>query len=301
MSQNFNFTVIIPHHTKSSTDLLKRAVNSIPNDETIQILIVDNSPININNNIFEKRVNVKILYSDKKKGAGHARNIGLQHAKGKWLLFLDADDFFTNNAFKIFEKHLKSSYDIIFFKSTSCYSDTLKTADRHQPYNEIIDKYIIDRDEYNLRFFHEPPWSKLIKRDFINEKDILFDEVLASNDVIFSLKTGIAANKIAIDENIVYCITVNKGSLTNTISLENIESRFYVFIRKNEMLKANGFKKDSSVMFFILSSMKFGAVPFIQMFWKALITGNLFVGYNRWFKTLLISRRSKRKAYKVKK
>ncbi|MCK9499264.1 MAG: glycosyltransferase [Bacteroidales bacterium] len=300
MPTSYHFTVIIPHHTKSGVVLLERSVNSIPDDESIQILVIDNSPASINQNLFKTRSNVKVLFSDRTKGAGHARNVGLQHSKGKWILFLDADDFFLNDAFNIVRKYIQSSYDIIFFKPTSCYSDTFETANRHIAYAKIIDNYLCNKDDYKLRCSFPVPWSKMIKKDFLKNNGILFDETPASNDVIFSLKTGLAANTIFADKAEIYCITVTKGSITNTISLKNIESRFDVSILKNKILKANGYKKDTSVMLFILSSIRFGIIPFSKLFFKALITGNLFIGYNRWFKTLLKTNKNKNTAYKVK-
>lgn len=112
-----NFSIIIPHHTKTDTILLERAVDSVPDKDQIQILVIDNSPLPIDTNLFVKRKNVEILFSDKSKGAGHARNVGIENAKGNWLLFLDADDFFVKGAFDVFKKHYDSSVDIVFFGS----------------------------------------------------------------------------------------------------------------------------------------------------------------------------------------
>ena len=76
------------------------------------------------------KINTFILYSDNKYGAGGARNLGLKNARGKWLLFLDSDDFFLNTAFTVFDKYLNSSYDVIYFKLTSIFSATGEIADR---------------------------------------------------------------------------------------------------------------------------------------------------------------------------
>lgn len=296
---NIFYTVIIPHYSKTDTRLLERAVNSIPNYPNIQVLVVDNSPIAIDANLFENRENVHILFSDKTKGAGHARNIGIDNAKGKWMLFLDADDFFVEGAFDVFKKHYDSSVDIVFFKMTSVLSDTMETADRHKSYEKMLDNYFSNKDEYPLRCSFPQPWSKLVRTQLVKNNNILFDEVPASNDVMFGLKIGLVAESIYVDNEVVYCVTVQKGSLTNTISLENIESRFNVTIRKNELLVKSGYKRSGSVMLFILSSMKFGIKPFFRLFYKALVTQNLFVGYDRWFKTFLSKKHLQNQEYKI--
>lgn len=299
MNNNYTFSVIVPHYTIGDTDLLERAIKSIPDDDYIQILVIDNSPVCINDRLFDHRKNVRILYSDKKGGAGLARNVGLKHAEGRWLLFLDADDFFTENAFDILRKFMYSSYDIIFFNMTSCYSDTLEIATRHGTYSKIIDNYLLDKDEYGLRCSYPSPCAKMIRSEFVREKNILFDEVPASNDVMFSLKIGLAANSIYADSHVIYNATIRKGSLTNVISLRNIESRFSVIMRKNKMLREHGFKKDSSVMFYVVCSMKYGFIPFLRLFTRALISGDLFIGYDRWMKTLSRTIHDNESSYKT--
>lgn len=281
-----NYSIIIPHFTSSDTSLLERAVNSIPQRDDIEIVVVDNSLLPIDSNLFNSRKNVSVLYSDNTKGAGGARNVGIENSKGKWLLFLDADDFFTENAFNAFDKYLDSNFDIVFFKMTSCYSDTYEKADRHNVYAGIVDKYIINKDEYNLRYKFSSPCAKMINSEFVKVNKIFYDEVPASNDVIFALKIGLKANLIFADNSEVYCATINRGSITRTTSLKNIESQFDVRIRKNKMLKENGFKKDASLIFVILKSRKYGFKIFAKLLYKTIITGNLFVGCNNWLSTL---------------
>ena len=88
---HYDFTVIIPF--RDCTELLERAIDSIPDDTRIQVLAIDNSLVPLQNDYFtDQRMNVEILYADNTKGAGHARNVGLENAKGKWVLFLDADE-----------------------------------------------------------------------------------------------------------------------------------------------------------------------------------------------------------------
>lgn len=77
MRSPYHFTIIIPHYTKSNTSLLERAVSSIPDDEHLQVLVVDNSPLPIDANLFDKRKNVGIIFSGTREEAVHANNIGI--------------------------------------------------------------------------------------------------------------------------------------------------------------------------------------------------------------------------------
>lgn len=300
MNKSYRFTIIIPHYTKSGTTLLERAVSSIPNDKYIQVLIIDNSPMPINSDIYNNRKNIQILYSDNAKGAGHARNVGLDNARGKWLLFLDADDFFVKGAFDIFEEYYTSSNDILFFKMTSVISNTMEIATRHKMYNKIIDDYFITNNEYDLRCSHPSPCAKMVRTKLVKDNNIYFDEVPSRNDVVFGLKIGLAAKNIGVDTRVVYCSTLLKGSITTTINLKNIESIVDVNIRKNKMLKLNGYKKSESVMYPIITSLRYGIKPFSKLFFKALITNNLFVGYNRWLRTFIKRKHLKNREYQIK-
>lgn len=294
-----NYSIIIPHFTREGTEMLSRAVSSIPIREDIEVVIVDNSLNPISPSLFDDNKMVTILYSDNKRGAGGARNDGLKRASGEWLLFMDADDFFTENAFNSFDSFIDTDNDIIFFKPTSCYSDTLELADRHYVFCKEIDEYFITGDEFDLRCNEfDVPWAKMFRADFIRENKIDFEEVPASNDVMFSLKTGLNAKKITASEDVVYCVTVTKGSITNVVSLRNLESIFNVKIRKNALLVKNGHKRLCSVANTIRKSAKYGLGIFFRFLWTALITGNLFVGYRRWFKTIL-SYKKRNKEYLI--
>ena len=103
----YNYSIIIPFRDKF--DLLHIAVNSIPDREDMQIILIYNG-----NNTFPmkekpKCSNATITYLESSaiKGAGHARNVGLKEVKGRYILFLDADDYFTPGAFDYFDKYIQ--------------------------------------------------------------------------------------------------------------------------------------------------------------------------------------------------
>ncbi|KAA6303909.1 putative glycosyltransferase EpsJ, partial [termite gut metagenome] len=132
MEKAINYSIIIPH--KNIPDLLRRCLNSIPRREDIQIIVVDdNSDSNIVD--FEHFPGmgepcVEVVFTKEGKGAGYARNVGLSKAKGKWLLFADADDFFCEFLLQNIDKYLNANVDVVYFKAQSVDSDTLLPADR---------------------------------------------------------------------------------------------------------------------------------------------------------------------------
>ena len=91
-----DYSIIIPH--KNTPELLNRLLNTIPEDDCIQVVVVDdNSNPSLKPLSFRKNVEVILLDANQSKGAGKARNVGIERAVGKWLLFADSDDFFVEN------------------------------------------------------------------------------------------------------------------------------------------------------------------------------------------------------------
>lgn len=240
-------SIIIPHFNSSKS--LIRLLKSIPKDRDIEILVIDDQSNTEELNgiyISTEYKYIKLLKNNKEKSAGSCRNIGLKAAKGKWILFADADDFFVRDAFDILKKFENSEKDIIFFKPISCYSDTLLPAERHKIFGNLIDKYLEDKSIEKLediKYKFIVPWSKLIRKSLIDKNKIFFNEVLASNDIMFSLKSSFKSKEIEISDEVIYCVTVHKGSLTMNMNKKIFYSRADVHQRKNIYLKEIGKKK----------------------------------------------------------
>jgi glycosyltransferase involved in cell wall biosynthesis len=244
MDQDIIFSIIIPH--KNTPDLLQRCLDSIPRCANIQIIVVDDNsdPTKVDFTHFPALDDscVEVYLTKEGKGAGFARNIGLCHAKGAWLIFADADEFFTQNAFDTLFEYKDSCHDILYFKVTSCYSDTLEEAGRDQAINPFVDDYIngMKVAEDFIRYRHIVPWGKMIKRNLITRGNILFDEVVASNDRMFSICAGHLASSVSIIDKALYCTTITKGSIGHTISIQNLTSKYMVLLRCNDFVRKAG-------------------------------------------------------------
>ena len=175
----FNYSVIIPH--KNVPHLLSRCLLSIPVRDDIEIIVVDDNSskdfVDFDNFPGQNDKNVICLFPKDGKGAGYARNLGLQHAKGKWIMFADADDFFEESAFDAFDKYKDSQADVIMFKVTSRYSDDLNKNGGREYYNPYIDAYINDEiDAVHLLLKSVSPWAKIVMRDFLAYFNMSFEQ-----------------------------------------------------------------------------------------------------------------------------
>jgi glycosyltransferase involved in cell wall biosynthesis len=281
-----NYSIIIPH--RNSPELLQRAILSIPDRSDIQIIVIDNSTYCIDFGSLDIRKNSSflLLYSDQTKGAGHARNEGLKSVKGNWILFIDADDFFNPGAFERFDAYLKFNYDIVYFSLNSIYSDTYLVAERHKYNNSLVNDFLTGKSnsEDALRYKYITPICKLIKAELIFTFGIAFDEVPAGNDMMFSVKSGYYAKSIMADKFQASCITISRGSLTNTINSVNSRSRYYALIHHYKYMVSIG---KPQMRYFLMAevvkSLRFG----LKEFWWYLNVArieriNIFLGFERW-------------------
>lgn len=212
------FSVITPHY--NSPLLLKQLLSSIPVDESIQIIVVDDKSvedITEVKNLVNARGGLFLHNTTNKKGAGVCRNLGLAQAVGKWIVFADADDYLLDGAFDVMKRHADSEADIIFFVPTSVDLETGEVSTRHVWYEKLVRRYLtepIEENEIMLRYRHTGPVCKMLRREMLQKEGILFDEEMTWEDVMFSARCGYYAQKIEAFDDIIYCITKSKGSLT---------------------------------------------------------------------------------------
>lgn len=237
---------------------LKRLLDSIPIRENLEVLVVDdrsNEDLEILDQIKEefKTYNIAFFQNNRiHKGAGTCRNIGLEHAQGQWLLFADADDYFMEGLFDKVKLYFTSNNDVVFFSPTSWDEVANKISHRHIGYRDLVINYLKDKanpyNQLNLRYRFVVPWSKLINAKFIKNKSIKFDEVIASNDEMFSTKVGFYAKKIGVSKEVIYCVTKDKGTLTQDLNNDIHFTRLNVYISKMLFLRENLERKEFKLL-----------------------------------------------------
>lgn len=254
----YNYSVVVPHY--NSLDTLGRALSSVPRRSDIQLIVVDNSPSPIDRKeVIDIYPEGKVLYSDNSRRAGGARNEGIKAAEGKYILFLDADDYFLDGAFHVFDSYLETDYDIVYFDVTSVFSDTLEPSNRCTQTNKMISNSIKHSDLDLLRYSYGSPWCKMFKREFLISNGILFPEELLSEDIVFSATSGFLARNVTVDERKCYCVTVRKGSLVRTKNKETALVEYKMACLKNAFLLKHGKAKYQERVFTrVVNSFKYG-------------------------------------------
>ena len=155
--------------------------------------------------------------------AGVARNLGIQHAQGEYLLFLDADDYFSPNLL------IEAYYQAKLFDAEVCVFGANYYDEKQSKIGEmpgvcnlaLCPKNTVFSKETNLEnifsFTSPAAWSKLFKRQFILDKKIEFQNTRNANDLRFVLTALAEANRIvALDKVLVYYRTNHGTSLQQT-------------------------------------------------------------------------------------
>lgn len=248
-----NYSIIIPH--KDIPDLLIRCLNSIPERDDVQIIVVDDNSKDAET-YKEKypelsRPNLDLYLTKEGKGAGYARNVGLDHAKGKWLIFADADDFFSPQLLFLLDKYKEAEEDIIYFDFRAVMSNEITKVsgrDTHAKIGNFIDEKSNTIDD--VRYMHIVPWAKMIRRELVEKNNIRFQEIRWSNDVYFSTHTGVKAKKVRVVKEISYIVTERQESLSNNKdkSLLELRVRTQAGIDSYNLARINGYQGNAGAI-----------------------------------------------------
>ncbi len=168
---------------------------------------------------------VRIL-TQENQYAGVARNNGMREARGEYLLFLDADDFFEETLLeKTYLQGKKEDADIVLFGAKQ-YNEKTGSVSKAPwyfkrdalPEENPFSGKTQDTDVFAL--VTPAPWTKLFRREFVEAQGLSFQGLQNSNDVYFVLTALALAEKITyVDEDLVFYRVGMKGSLQGSKSL----------------------------------------------------------------------------------
>lgn len=241
----YKYTIIIPHY--DIPQLLMRCLGSIPVREEVQVIVVDDcSPEG--EKYPEKypeltRPFLEYYRTPQGGSAGRARNVGMCHAKGEWLIFMDADDLFVDNMYDLLENNIDGEADVTFFNTRSVMSDDLSQPSKRNLYGTLFERYKDDTSELSFRYDFQSLWGKVFRQSLIEENNVRCDETKYSNDVLFSFMAGHLAKKIKVVQTPLYIVTQRSNSLAssqfsgNTISEEECETRLNISLKIARLIK----------------------------------------------------------------
>ncbi len=213
-ASHINYTIIIPH--KNTPDLLRRCLNSIPQRRDLEVIVVDNnsSPEIVDFEHFpgSERKDVLILRDNNSISGGGARNTGLAYANGKWVLFADADDYYTEGFLQTLDKYKEQNIDVVYYNFNRIKDEKITELPISLQY--IKSAYEDPKDAEFLRFRYAVPWIKMINRSFLEDYHVLFEDCVVANDLFFSYQVGYYAKYIKVEPAKLYNYVINLDSIS---------------------------------------------------------------------------------------
>ena len=159
------------------------------------------------------------VFHQKNQGQGMARNLGLKYAKGKYICFIDADDYVESNYLEEMYRAIeKQKVDIV------CCGFNIITKDKVIPH--LVSLQASSKIESILYLLNGNDWGSLFNRMFkrVLVKDLNFKKGIGQDKpFIFELFVKNPISKVIYIEKCLYNYIRRNQSATNSMSKEKID------------------------------------------------------------------------------
>lgn len=193
-------SVIVP--VFNSEKYLKQCIHSLLRQDLseAEFIFVDDGSTDHSVEILEeyrekdKRI---CVIKQKNENAGTARNRGLSLAKGKYMMFLDSDDFFKPNLLSAaYQAAEKSSAQIVIFDYYAYDDLSHKSIKRHSGHfpRGVFSIRNLGEDAFGIS--KPVPWNKIYLRKFVIDNNLKFQSIKRCNDKVFVLTALSTADRL---------------------------------------------------------------------------------------------------------
>lgn len=242
MEKKLSFIVPMFNMEKYISRCLDTLVNQDLHPDEYEILVIDDGSLDksaaIVKNYQEQYRQIKYIYQIN-KGQAAARNAGISVAQGKYICFVDADDFVRKNIFGKLERLAsQNALDLLSFQSVSG-DDSIFPKEST---NSCEVQEVYKGDEY-ITVYNYPNycWLYLINLDFLRNSGIFFKEGIYLEDIVFTTQILLAAKRVAkIKAKVYYYFIRNDSTMHNKDKshINRLLNDYYqVIILLSEILK----------------------------------------------------------------
>lgn len=212
-------SIIVPIY--NAKKYLSRCLESLINQtlKEIEILTINDGSKDNSDKIIKEymKKDSKIrIYNKENGGLSDARNYGLKMAKGKYILFVDADDCIEKNTCKeLYEIAEKEQLEILKFnyfdEKNKKYAFKYKEQYMRKTYNgiEYLKRVFDSKDEMTI-----VAWNALYNRKYLQDNKFKFKKNILHEDELWTPQIIIKANRIMQVDNVYYNYKYNKNSIT---------------------------------------------------------------------------------------
>lgn len=227
--ENILISVIIPIYNVEQ--YLQQCIDSVLMQEVcgMEIILIDDGSTDNSRLIAEKYAeaypNVH-LFSQKNKRQGAARNFGLYNAKGKYVYFLDSDDYIVAGALnRLWETAEKLQAEVVLFAGEAfmdlAEGESCQAAiySKKGTYSEVQTgekafQNMLSNGEYTCHVC-----LQFSKREFLLKNEIFFPEGIIHEDELYSYKLFLSSHRVGIIPDVLYRRRYrNNSTMTGTVN-----------------------------------------------------------------------------------
>ena len=173
-------SIIVPFN--NGKQYLERCLNNLSKIEydDYEIILIDDFSKDNSEQIAKKYNNTKYFYTNEETtGVGNARNLGIEKANGKYIIFVDVDDTIEKDLFINLEEYMNQDIDMIKYKmkiveNKESYADgpTFEAKNGEEAFNKLCfkDKYL------------DSPCLYLIKKELFERTNLYFEKNIYHED-----------------------------------------------------------------------------------------------------------------------
>lgn len=232
------FSIIMAAYNAEKS--IERSIESVINQKFLdyEFIIVNDCSTDNTKNVVSRYKNIRLINNSVNMKAGGARNVGLNNAKGDYILFLDSDDIFVDNNVlqKINDNIEFNNYpDVIYLGFETNLKQFLPKEE-----NSYKTKRIEEWKYANV-------WDVCWNRDFLNKNNIRFVENRYFEDFSFYYEGVVKSNSYSyIDEPIIKYTIEQSNSMTGKLTIEKIKDLYFnmsILLRVYEQIEDEKLRK----------------------------------------------------------
>lgn len=234
---NIDISIIIPiYNVEKYLEKCLDTIYEIKGINTEIILVNDGSTdksLKIINVYYERFFEKTRVINKVNGGLSSARNVGLEIAQGKYVSFIDSDDYVDSKKFtELFLEGEKLDLDIIIGRTKKIWKEKNYCEELGIPI-EILDKKVMEGKEYLEKSFEYKNhrvevWDDFYKREFLKENKLKFTENILHEDVPFTFKSFILAKQVKSFNIFFYYYRQREGSIMSSLNLKSYTSRIEI-------------------------------------------------------------------------
>lgn len=241
---NSKFSIVVPiYNVEKYLDFCLKSIKG-QTFKDFEVIMVDDGSTDNSSNIAKKYVNKQFKYYHKKNGGlSSARNYGVEKATGKYIMFVDSDDYISSNTLEKVNGHIDKFHDLDIIRYELC------TVDEN---HNIIEKYECfpfsnKTIEYAFPLllknnFVEPAPLYIINRKFYLDNKFSFPEKKLHEDFGLIPLILISAKKISTIDFCGYYYVQRDGSIINNLNYNHTVRKVYDTLYHFDMLYKNSRK-----------------------------------------------------------